>query len=127
VGTVDLAVGALSASGAPLWSRSFGGAGATVSFDAAAPTATFGQISPDATGGAAEAVSVTGAVDFGGGVISGGGVLFRLDASGAFRWQEAPFSGFIASDPCGAVIAATSCAACAPGGVWGVSVSKLAP
>jgi hypothetical protein len=120
VGTADLAVGALSASGAPLWSRSFGGAGATVSFDAAAPTATFGQISPDA-------VSVTGVVDFGGGVISGGGVLFRLDASGAFRWQEAPFSGFIASDPCGAVIAATSCAACAPGGVWGVSVSKLAP
>jgi len=109
VGTKDLAVAHVSASGACAWSRSFGGAGATIAFD---------QASADATGGAAEAVTVTGSVDFGGGLVSGG-ALFRLDASGAFRWQYAPFTGYIGTDPCGAVIAGTQTGA-------GV-VMKLAP
>ena len=115
----DLAVGALSASGAPLWSARFGAAGAAV---------TLGAASVDGTGGVALRVSVTGAaVDFGGGPVSGS-VLVKLDASGAFRFQVAPFdAGFFASDPCGAVITATYCASCAPGGDWGALVTKLSP
>ena len=115
----DLAVGALSASGAPLWSERFGAAGAAVAF---------GGVSVDGLGGVALRVNVTGAaVDFGGGPVLGS-ALVKLDASGAFRWQVAPFdAGFFASDPCGAVITATYCATCAPGGDWGALVTKLAP
>jgi outer membrane protein assembly factor BamB len=118
-GTSDLALTVLSSSGAPVWSKSFGGAGATVT-----PT----ELSPDTTGGVALMVGVTGgSVSFGAGAVSGD-VLVKLGATGAFRWEEAPFGGqFIASDPCGAVLTATSCKACAPGVDWGVSVSKLAP
>jgi hypothetical protein len=118
VGTADLAVGVLSASGATTWSKSFGRPGATVALAGA---------SADATGGVALGLTVTGGtVDFGGGPISGS-VLVKLDAAGAFRWQEAPFAGAFAPDPCGAVVTAASCATCAPGGGEGVSVTKLAP
>jgi len=96
VGKQDLAVGHLSAAGTLLWSRSFGGPGATVSWSDA---------SADALGGVAEVVGVTGTVDFGGGPFNGNGVLFKLGSSGAFRWQLAPYSGVIASDPSGAVLA----------------------
>jgi hypothetical protein len=117
-GTTDVAVGRLSASGAPLWSRSLGAAGATV---------TRSQTTADATGGAALVLSVTGTADFGGGPVSGSGVLLKLDAAGALRWQKAPFSGIVASDACGAVLAASDCTSCAPNNGWGVSVVKLAP
>jgi hypothetical protein len=118
VGTADLAVGRLSAAGAPVWSKSFGGAGATV---------TWIKAGADAAGGAVEEVSSSGSVDFGGGAVSGKTVLLKLDATGALRWQEAPFSGYFASDPCGAVITAADCASCAPGNAQGVTVAKLAP
>jgi hypothetical protein len=116
-GATSVAVGRVSASGSTLWSRSLGGAGASVAWAEAAA---------DATGGAELVLTVTGTVDLGGGAV-GGGVLLKLDATGAFRWQYAPFTGRVAPDPCGAVIAASDCTSCAPGSGWGVSVVKLAP
>jgi hypothetical protein len=116
-GATSVAVGRLSASGSTLWSRSLGGVGASVAW---------GQAAADATGSAELVLTVTGAADLGGGPVSGG-VLLKLDASGAFLWQHAPFTGKVAPDPCGAVIAASDCATCAPGNTWGVSVEKLAP
>ncbi len=118
VGTADLAVARISAAGAPMWIKSFGGAGATVTWIKAAA---------DAAGGAVEEVSTSGSVDFGGGAVSGETALLKLDDTGAFRWQEVPFSGYFAPDPCGAVITAADCATCAPGSAQGITVTKLAP
>jgi hypothetical protein len=131
-GTSDCALAQLSPSGAVLWTRTFGSPGATVS---CAQGSVEGQGSVDATGSVALGVTVTGAaVDFGGGPVSGS-ALVKLDASGAFRWQVAPYPGQLlaggpqpfASDPCGAVITAATCATCAPAGGQGVSITKLAP
>jgi hypothetical protein len=123
-GTSDIAVGRLSAAGAPLWSRTLGTAGAAVTWD---QTFTWGQASADASGGLALVLSVAGTANFGQGPVSSGTVLLKLDGSGALRWQRAPFSGMVAADPCGAVIAASDCAGCAPMGDEGVSIVKLAP
>jgi hypothetical protein len=44
-------------------------------------------------------------------------VLLKLGATGAFRWQNAPFNDpFVAIDPCGAVFTAS-----------GLTIVKLAP
>jgi hypothetical protein len=100
VGAEDGAVARLSASGAQLWSERFGAPGATVAWTGP---------SVDPTGGAALSALVKGgSVDFGDGAVAPGGVLLKLDPGGALRWQQAPFAGVFASDPCGAVIAASS-------------------
>jgi hypothetical protein len=124
-GTQDTAIARYDGGGALVWSRSFGAAGATVSWTAGAA---------DATGGAAVSLTATGApVDFGGGPAGGGDggagdhVLVRLDASGAFRWQQAPFEGAFGIDPCGAVITASSCPSCMPANEYVVTATKLAP
>jgi hypothetical protein len=124
-GAEDTAVARYDGEGALVWSRSFGAAGAAVSWVGGAA---------DATGGAALSFSATGApVDFGGGPTGGGdggpgsGVLVRLDASGAFRWQQAPFEGAFGSDPCGAVITAAGCPSCTPANEYTVTATKLAP
>ena len=118
VGSVDLAVGRVSSAGAPVWSRRFGAAGATLAFKSA---------SADALGGAVEQVHVSvGSVDFGGGPVTGN-VLVKLEDPGMFGWQKPGFAGPFASDPCGAVITAIDCSTCAPGNLPGFTVQKLAP
>jgi hypothetical protein len=119
VGTVDHVVARLSASGAQLWSKSFGAPGASV--------AGTGLVA-DPKGRTTLSVLVQGgAVDFGAGPVAPGNVLLELDPTGALAWQRAPFGGIFASDPCGAVILASACDTCAPGNGAGISVVKLAP
>jgi hypothetical protein len=83
-GTSDLAIAKLDASGAHLWSKSFGAAGSSVS-----DLSALGAVGD---GGLALSASIGGAVDFGCGTVSatsGATTLFaRFDAAGAVVYSR---------------------------------------
>lgn len=85
-GNTDVLVAALSNGGAYLWSKSFSSAGNEV----------LAGIAVDSTGNPIVAGQFSGAVDFGGGVVSNtgtGGFIVKLDAaSGAHLWSRNPQS-----------------------------------
>jgi hypothetical protein len=115
MGVADLAVARLHASsGAHVWSKSFGGTGATLD----------GYPVADATGRVLLSGPLTGWVDFGGGPLGSMAAqtyAVKLDGSGAFLWSHLwPDQTFVGSDPCGAVVGARENAA-------DVTVDKLAP
>jgi hypothetical protein len=125
VGTEDLAVGRLDgATGACLWSESFGGAGAAINLNA-------GMMSVSALGYVVMTGSVGSGgsgVDLGGGSLSNTGFALELDGTGAYRFQSAfPFNATqVALDPCGTVLVGTTCSTCSSGDP-GLTVTKLAP
>lgn len=54
--------------------------------------------------------------------------VLKFDGAGALLWQSAQSDASrVASDGCGAVMVASLCAQCAPGGTTGLRVRKLAP
>ncbi len=118
LGTSDLALARLDGkTGACVWSKSFGAAGASVS----------GNVTVSAIDYAVTFGTVSGAaVDFGGGPISSSKYVLELDGSGAYRYQDGAAFEQHALDTCGDVHLAQSCATCASGNP-GVTVTKLAP
>jgi hypothetical protein len=125
-GTQDLALGRLAgATGACVWSKRFGAAGAQVAFDQAGTSSALGYL---VAFGSVNA----GAVDFGAGPLSSTYFALELDGSGAFRFAKAvsPLSEgqpLFAVDPCGSPVTVTACATCGPNSALGESVTKLAP
>jgi hypothetical protein len=117
LGVEDFVVARLDPWGAYQWSRRFGAPGETMSCAGAYA---------DAQGSVVLPCSYAGTVDFGGGPLAGGGVV-KLDGAGTQAWQRAPAVGAVASDPCGAVLVASTCPTCAASGAPGVRVSKLSP
>jgi hypothetical protein len=117
-GTQDLAIGRLAgATGACVWSKRFGAAGASVG----------GNVSVSALDYPITLGTVSGgAVDFGGGPISGTGYVLELDGSGAYRYQYGAAYERWSLDTSGDVHLAQTCATCASGSP-GVTVTKLAP
>jgi hypothetical protein len=117
LGAADAVVARIDVYGQHVWSRRFGAPGVSTSCAGAYA---------DEKGGIVLPCMYAGAVDFGGGLLGGGGVV-KLDGMGTFRWQHGPAAGGVASDPCGAVLVASTCATCAPSGNPGVQVTKLSP
>jgi hypothetical protein len=154
-GTADFAVARLDgATGAHVWSRTFGSAGATVT----------GYAEPDVAGGVLFHGTVQGTVDLGAGPVSSATpqactanadcltssqscsidadcttpcvngtclatkaapFLLKLDASGAYRWQR--LAGAAALDGCGAAVHVSRCSTCGPNSGPGYVVERVAP
>jgi outer membrane protein assembly factor BamB len=119
-GAQDLAVARLAGpTGAPVWRRAFGGAGATLTASA----------STDALGNVFLTAQNAGApVDFGGGATPVGTFgapipyALKLNGDGSFRFQVTAIAGGAALDPCGALIVANG-----PNGAQEETFQKLAP
>ena len=125
-GTQDSALGRLAGdTGACVWSKSFGAAGAQVALDQAGTSSALGYL-------VAFGSVNSGAVDFGGGPLSSTYFALEVDGSGTFRFGNAvsPLSDgqpLFAVDPCGYPITVTACATCGPSSALGETVTKLAP
>ncbi len=125
LGTRDLAIARLDASGAHVWSERFGAPGAAFCPDWPS-CGQSGKATAAADGSVVLSGPLTGWVDFGGGPLGSmveQTYVVKLDGSGAFLWHHLlPAHTLTTVDPCGAVLCARDV-----GVAVGVTVNKLAP
>ncbi|APR77747.1 Hypothetical protein A7982_03094 [Minicystis rosea] len=103
VGVQDLALARLDGStGATVWSKRIGGAGATLN----------GRLEAEKSGGVYVRGNVSGTVDPGGGPLTDVSYLLHLNGAGGLRFQRPLAASTTGSDACGAAIIATITDAC---------------